>query len=445
MGEPRQIGRLELRRIDRRGVRRVLTGVVAGAVATGVVACGGGDDKSGGSADAGRSLKIGVPLALTGPIAAQAEEMKKGFELYLKETGNKLGGVPVELTYEDTRADPRTVVTKTRKLITNDQVDFIAGGALAFESLAIRDQVQANKMAFVTPISSADDLTQRKHLPIVARTNMTSSQPNLPFGEYAYSKLGYRKIAILAHDYSYGWESAGGFQYAFEKSGGDVVQKVWVPLETSDPTPFVRKLSRDVDAVYAILVGAAVPRVLKAYEDFGLKKTIPLLGGPDIADEDALRAVQGSEAIGVVHVHEYNPNNDQAKKFIDAWTAAYGDGVPSYWGESTYTMAMWLDRAIKKQIDGGEKASAIPDSIRKNPEAFIKGLHAVQLADAPRGAVSMDAYNNAVNDMYVIKVIEKDGKPYRETIETLPKVSQFWTVAPEEFLKQPVFSRSFPK
>jgi branched-chain amino acid transport system substrate-binding protein len=41
----------------------------------------------------GRELKIGVPLALTGPIAAQATEMVNGYKLYLKQHGGKLGGV----------------------------------------------------------------------------------------------------------------------------------------------------------------------------------------------------------------------------------------------------------------------------------------------------------------------------------------------------------------
>ena len=38
-----------------------------------------------------------------------------------------------------------------------------------------------------------------------------------------------------------------------------------------------------VDAIYAILVGAHVPRFEKAYNQFGLGGKIPLIGGPDIA------------------------------------------------------------------------------------------------------------------------------------------------------------------
>jgi branched-chain amino acid transport system substrate-binding protein len=389
------------------------------------------------------TLVLGVPLGLTGPIAEQAEQMKNSYELYLDQNDGKLGGVPVELKFEDTQSDPNMVVQKTRKLIKNDQVDAIIGGALAFESLAIRDQVEAANMAYVSPISSADDLTQRKRSPLVARTNMTSSQPNMPFGEYAYDELGYERIAIVAQDYAYGWESAGGFQYGFEEAGGEVAKKIWVPLDASDWAPFVRQIPRDVDAVYALPVGAGVPRFIKAYDEFGLKGEIPLIGGPDLADEDALQAV-GTDAVGIVHAHSYNPRNPETEQYASDYDAEYGE-VPSYWGEATYAQMMWLAATIQSYRDADDASvSDTIEWIRDEPESFITKLRETKI-DAPRGPVQLDEYNNADLNVYVVEVKEQDGKPIRETIETFPMVSQFWNVPAEEFLEQPVFSRSFPK
>lgn len=418
--------------------RRAIGMLAAVTMTVGLSACGSSSD----SGD--ETLRLGVPLGLTGAIADQATRMKEGYSLYLEESGNKLGGIPVELLFEDTQSDASVVVQKTRKLIKNDKVHAVIGGALAFESLAIADQVKAAKMAYVSPISSADDLTQRKSLPLVARTNMTSSQLNMPFGDYAVKELGYKKVAIIAQDYSYGWESAGGFQYGFEAAGGTVVKKVWVPLEASDWASYVRQLPKDVDAVYALPVGAGVPRFVKSYDEFGYRKDVPLIGGPDLADDDALTAL-GDAAAGIVHVHSYNKENQAtqafAKKFRDEFKAD-----PSYWGESTYTELMWIDRAIKAYRDGSD--ASIKETIawiRDEPEAFIKQLKGVKLADAPRGPVSLDDHNNAVLNGYVVKIANKDGRPYGETIATFDAVSQFWTTAEDEFLKQPVFSRDFPK
>jgi branched-chain amino acid transport system substrate-binding protein len=416
-------------------VKRIVAGLVVAVVSFAVAGVASGQGQA--------TLKIGVPIALTGPIAEQAQEMVHGYQLYLNQHGNMLGGVPTKIFVEDTQADPAMVIAKTRKLISSDRVDFIGGGALALESLAISQVTTPRHMAFITPISSADDLTQRKFVPTFARLNLTSSQPNLYFGQWAYQNLHYKRIAIIAQDYAYGWESAGGFQYAFEKSGGKVVQKTWVPLTATDYAPFVRQLTANVDAVYAILVGAHVPRFEKAYNQFGLGGKIPLIGGPDIADEDALQAA-GQDAVGITIVHEYSKDlpNEATQKFIKDWQAAYGGQTPSYWGESTYTVAHWVDAALTSYREkNGLSAAAIPGWIDKNPQQFIAAVAATTL-DSSRGKLRLDSYHNPVNDLYVMKV---DKPNHKTVLATIPNASQFWIEPPQQFLSHPVFSRDFPK
>ena len=416
-------------------VKRIVAGLVVAVVSFAVAGVASGQGQA--------TLKIGVPIALTGPIAEQAQEMVHGYQLYLNQHGNMLGGVLTKIFVEDTQADPAMVIAKTRKLISSDRVDFIGGGALALESLAISQVTTPRHMAFITPISSADDLTQRKFVPTFARLNLTSSQPNLYFGQWAYQNLHYKRIAIIAQDYAYGWESAGGFQYAFEKSGGKVVQKTWVPLTATDYAPFVRQLTANVDAVYAILVGAHVPRFEKAYNQFGLGGKIPLIGGPDIADEDALQAA-GQDAVGITIVHEYSKDlpNEATQKFIKDWQAAYGGQTPSYWGESTYTVAHWVDAALTSYREkNGLSSAAIPGWIDKNPQQFIAAVAATTL-DSSRGKLRLDSYHNPVNDLYVMKV---DKPNHKTVLATIPNASQFWIEPPQQFLSHPVFSRDFPK
>jgi branched-chain amino acid transport system substrate-binding protein len=416
-----------------------------GAAPSGDAETAGADDagaEAAGGDEAGATLKIGAPLALTGPIAAQAQEMVNGYNLYLEQTGGTLGGVPAEVVFEDTEADPNTVIAKTRKLVEQDQVHLIGGGALAFESLAIIDVADSNDIAFITPISSADDLTQRDLRPIFARPNMTSSQPNLAFGEWVYDNLDYRRIAVIAQDYAYGWESAGGFQYAFEDSGGEIVQKVWVPLDATDLTPFVRELNvEDVDAVYAMLVGAHVPRFVKTYTDFGLKDQAPIIGGPDMADEDALRAM-AAEAAGLVTAHEYAAMLPTAEEFVQAYQEA-NDAVPSYWAESTYITAAWLDATIAGLVEEeGLSTGEVPQWIRDNPEDFIEAFVATEI-ESPHGPLKLDEYHNVVTDVHIFEVGD-DGET-KEVLDTIPQVTQFGSFDPEEFLANPVFSRDFPK
>ncbi|MBI4246065.1 MAG: ABC transporter substrate-binding protein, partial [Candidatus Rokubacteria bacterium] len=56
----------------------------------------------------------------------------------------------------------------------------------------------------------------------------------------------------------------------------------------------------------------------------------------------------------------------------------------------------------------------------------------------------MDPYGNPTQNIYIRKVELVGGKLQNTVIYTYPTVSQFWKYNPEEFLKQPVYSRDFP-
>jgi branched-chain amino acid transport system substrate-binding protein len=391
----------------------------------------------------GNLLKIGVPLELTGPIAEEAEEMVHGYQLYLKQRGNRLGGAPVKLFIDDIQATPSVAIAKTRKQIESDEVDLIGGAGLALDAYAIVQVAAPRQVAYMTPIAASDDLTQRKLVPTFARANMTSSQPNLYFGQWVRQNLNYRRVAMIVQDYAYGWESGGGFQYAFEKAGGHIVQKLYAPLTTTDYTPFVSQLDKSVDAIYAMLVGSNVPRFEKTYNQLGLGGKIPLLGGPDMADEDALHSA-GKDAVGITFVHEYSSQLPIAatQEFVTDWKQAYDGQVPSYWGESTYTMAHWIDEAIADyRRKTGMSADAVPAWIRKQPKAFIDAVVATKLDRTPRGPLRMDAYHNPITTLYILRV----DKPYHaKVLATIPNASQFWTESPKQFLSHPLFSRAFP-
>lgn len=386
------------------------------------------------------TIKIGVPLALTGPIALQAEGMVNGYDLYMNQNGGLLGGIPAEFILEDTEADANLVISKTRKLIQSDEVHLLAGGALALESLAMIDLAVEEEIAFITPISSADDLTQRNLNSIFARPNMTSSQPNLYFGEWAATEGGFDRVAIIAQDYAYGWESAGGFEYAFEASGGEVVQKLWVGFDATDAAPFMSQIDPTVDAVYLMVIGGFIPQFVKAFDDFGLSDTIQLIGGPDTADEDALPAM-GDEEIGIITVHEYNSVLESAQEFVGAYEEAYG-ATPSYWADATYVTAWWLDETITKvRADNDLDVAETAAWIRDNGAEFIATFKTIELEGTPRGDLSLDEYGNVEVPLYVFEVT---GPDTNEVIAELGPSSQFWTVDPEEFLANPVFSRDFP-
>jgi len=381
------------------------------------------------------ALRIGFIADVTGTVAPSGRDMLDGFQMYLGEKNAMLGGRQVQLIVEDAGGVPNNALTKARKMIEQDRVHLLTAPLLASEAYAIRDYVAERGTPMIYMVASADDLTQRKSAPNFVRTGWSSSQPSHPFGEYAASTLKYKRIATIGSDYAFGYEVVGGFQKTFEMHGGQIVQKIWAPLGTPDYSPYVTQLRRDVDAVYAIPVGADVIRFAKAYRQYGLKDKTPLIGGGLLSDESLLRGMGAPEdAIGIVTCLHWAAGltTPAARKFVDAYNAKYRKD-PSYYAETNYTGGMWIDTAVQR-IDGKVDDRA----------AFLRSLLAVQLPNAPRGPLRLDSYHNPIQNEYVRKVEYQNGRLVNTVTLTFHNVSQFWTFAPDDFLKQPVYDRGYP-
>jgi branched-chain amino acid transport system substrate-binding protein len=167
-----------------------------------------------------------------------------------------------------------------------------------------------------------------------------------------------------------------------------------------------------------------------------------MLGGVTSADEFVLPAM-GDEALGYVTAAQYSAALDTPKNraFVKEYQKRYGK-MASYYSESDYTAAQWIHLAYKKiGWDTGD------------PLKFLKALKSIRI-DAVRGPLYIDSYGNVVQNSYIRKVQRVSGDRlglgvrsdslWNMVIKTYPAVSQFYKQSPEEFLKQPVYSKKFP-
>ncbi len=378
-------------------------------------------------------IKIGLFVPLTGPLAANGKEMENGFSLYLDEQGQRLAGREVRLTVEDTEGKPATALTKARSLVESQGVHVLVGPLSTAEAYAVLPYIEARKIPTLSPTVAAEDLTQRRRSPYVVRTGWTAGQPAHPFGKWVHDTLEYRKIAIVAQDFAFGHESSAAFQRTFEEAGGQIIQKIFAPLGTADYGPYIAGLKRDADAVYVAAAGADALRFTRQYADAGLKERIPLIGSGNFTDEHVLRRM-GDEALGIITALHYSGalTNPANRRLVQAYEAKF-QHVPSYYSEGTYTGGIVLKAAL--EAIGGE----IEDGAK-----FLAALRRVNLTDAPRGPVSFDEYGHPIENIYVRKVEKVGGKLQNTVIHTFPNVSQFWMYKPDEYLKNPVYSRDWP-
>src|SRR5205823_6286688 len=74
-----------------------------------------------------RTVKIGFVSTFSGPTAVIGNDMRNSFELALDHLGRRIGGLPVQVIYEDDQRRPDVGKQKTEKLIESDRVNFVVG------------------------------------------------------------------------------------------------------------------------------------------------------------------------------------------------------------------------------------------------------------------------------------------------------------------------------
>src|SRR5262249_12349965 len=140
------------------------------------------------------------------------------------------------------------------------------------EALAIDSYIRDTKVPLITTTSAATvDLKAHAVNPWVLHAFGTAPQVTYALGDYAARTLGYKRIAIVAEDFTYGHEGAGVFQLAFEAAGAKIVQKLWPPLNAPEYGPYLAQIKRDVDAIYMGFAGSNPLRFLRQYAEVGLK------------------------------------------------------------------------------------------------------------------------------------------------------------------------------
>lgn len=389
---------------------------------------------AGGGGQTSGPIKIGLIAPVTGTVAASGTDMVNGWKLYWKLNGSKAGGRDVETIHEDTGGDPNTALTKARQLVEQNNVQMLVGPLLANEAYALADYVKTNGTPLFMPVGSADDLTQRKRVESAVRiAGWTSSQPHHPFGEWAYEQ-GYRRIATICTDYAFGHEVCGGFVRTFTDKGGEIVSQQWNPIGTPDYSPYLSQIPNfRADAVFALAVGADSIRFTKQWAAFGYKDKVPLLGGEVLLDQSLLRGM-GPEAEGLISAGHFAEGRTvkQTQEYVDAYLKEY-DQLPSYYASSLFTAAGWIVKAIEKDPAGAN-----------DPQKLLQAVRGVSLDETAMGPMKLDNYDNPIQNIYIRKVEKRpDGKLWNVPIKTYDNVSQFWTFNPEEFLKKPVYSRSY--
>ncbi len=361
-------------------------------------------------------VKLGVLLPYTGVLSIQGTDTTNGLELYLAKIGSRAGGREIQMLKEDDEAKPDVALTKIKKLVERDRVDFLIGPVSSVVALAIRNYVHEQQTPLIVPVAFTRELTSpAKASPSIFRVAETTDQSNYPMGAWIMKNTKYRKVVIMATDFVAGRHAVEAFMAGFKAAGGEIVKEIYPPLNTPDFAPYLAQAGAlKADAVYAWFAGADAIRFVKQYKEFGLSDGMPLVGHGVLTDDTIMPAV-GDAGLGIVTMASYTAALDspENKAFVHEYDQRYKTW-PSRYAEGGYITAALIATALDTlRGDLGDR--------HRVREALRKTLPQLK---TPRGHLEFDAYRQVICPILVTRTEKQGGRYVNAIIDRLPSVGQ---------------------
>src|SRR3990172_8370128 len=134
-----------------------------------------------------------------------------------------------------------------------------------------------------------------------------------------------KRVFCSAPNYAAGKEMVEAFKETFLPAGGEVVGELFPPLGNTDYGPFLTQIAQaKPGATFNFYSGSDALNFVQQYEQFGLKKNIPLTGPGFLVEQDVLPA-QGKAALGTYTALYWaiTLDNPENKKFVADFQAKY--------------------------------------------------------------------------------------------------------------------------
>jgi branched-chain amino acid transport system substrate-binding protein len=179
-------------------------------------------------------VKIGMVEPVTGVYAALAEGEIAGARLAIEEINHSNGilGREAQLLVADSANDIMTGVEKTRQLIDQDQVDFIAGNVNSAVALAMTQVTAEKRKLHVVTGGHTDEITGNHCSWNVFRICKSTTMEANAIANTLIEKFGARWY-FLTPDYVYGQALQAAFELKLRQHGGAWAGDV-LPLGTVD-------------------------------------------------------------------------------------------------------------------------------------------------------------------------------------------------------------------
>src|SRR5436189_3548162 len=240
------------------------------------------------AANAADVVKIGAPLALTGPLADEGKKQDVVWNMWLGKV-NAAGGIDVggkkmkvELVKYDYQSDGQRAAQLAEKLITDDKVDFVLSPFGSGHTKIVATVAERYQTPLLACASSSESVFDQnfKYLFGTLSPNGGMTTAMVAFFQEKMPKL--KRIAVLGRDDVFPKSMAQGTSAAAKAAGRDVVYDELYAVGTMDHSAAVSAIkAANPDWIYVTGYTQDLILVRKQMADLGAKAPIiTMVAGP---------------------------------------------------------------------------------------------------------------------------------------------------------------------
>jgi branched-chain amino acid transport system substrate-binding protein len=224
------------------------------------------------------TIKIGVTEPLSGTFKDIGDRYLDGVQ-YAAKTLNESGGLlgkKVEVIPIDSELKPDVATRKAQNLILKDDVKFFCGGTGSSVGAAMSQLAEKQNVIMFSYGMAAASMTGEKCNKNFFRPCGNTDQQSYALAELI-AKKGYKQVAIIAQDYSFGKEALAAFKkkLAERNPSAKIVVELYHPAGTKDYAPYASQIiNAKPDVIFTPNWGNDLTLLLKQGRPMGMNQKV---------------------------------------------------------------------------------------------------------------------------------------------------------------------------
>ena len=352
------------------------------------------------------TIKLGVTEPLSGTFKDIGERYLDGVNYAVKviNDGGGILGKKVEVVPIDSELKPDVATRKAQNLILKDGIKFFCGGTGSSVGAAMEQLAEKQNVIMISYGMAAASMTGEKCTKNFFRTCGNTDQQSYALAGLV-AKKGYKKVAIIAQDYSFGQEALAAFKKKLAQLSPStkIVAELYHPAGTKDYGPYASQLiAAKPDVIFTPNWGNDLTLLLKQGRPMGMKQKV---FSYYINDEVTIEALGNDELmIGNMGAEVYTLSIPTKKnqEFVAKFFKDKGY-YPTWLRGKAYMSTMFWAEAVKK-------------AGKTDVEAVAKAWEGLTY-DGPAGVWTMRACDHQVQVPFWFTEIVKKTKYFNHAFE----------------------------